>query len=305
VVQADSSTRANALRAGDVDMLEATNADLFEEFDGDDDYRIYQDEAGETTEAIASLNAGRLPFEDIKARQAIAYAIDRDAVSSQLYLDRFPPANDGPFKESSPWNQGVEFPTYDPERAQELAAEYQEEHGEPIKFSVQIQADPNLAKIAQFLQAQLAALDIEMEIETLDATTGIVNAATGNYDMGIATILWGSQNPDREYFVLHSSNAAPMGEVGTNITRTRSDELDAALDAARATSDMDEQIAAWKDAQEVLAEYNSSIFLVHLDVGEVASTRVQAVQDWTFPDGTPGRPQEQTVLSLYQIWLQQ
>jgi ABC-type transport system substrate-binding protein len=128
---------------------------------------------------------------------------------------------------------------------------------------------------------------------------------TGNYDINNTTLLWGSQHPDREYMVIHSSNAKPEGEYAINITRLVNGDLDAALDEARTTEDAAVQREQWGEVQEALAEENNFVFLVHVDIGEAATREVQDVQKWTFPDGTPGRPQEQTLLSLYQIWLTQ
>jgi ABC-type transport system substrate-binding protein len=131
-----------------------------------------------------------------------------------------------------------------------------------------------------------------------------VDAVAGNYAMQASRILWGSQHPDREYSVVHSSNSAPPPELSVNITRTINEDLDAALDQGRTTDDTDEQIAAWAGAQTALAQENTFIFLVHNDIGEVAWDRVRDVDVWSFPDGTTGRPQEQTLISLYQIWLE-
>ena len=98
---------------------------------------------------------------------------------------------------------------------------------------------------------------------------------------------------------------APIGEIALGITRMKNTTIDHALDAARATDDPAEQIAEWKTVQEQLATENTFVFLVHNEVGEVVANRVHGVTDWTFPDGTKGRPQEQTILSPYQLWIDQ
>lgn len=301
----DSTTRRDAVRSGELDIIEVTDAEILADFEEDrEDFVVYVDEEGETTEVSLMLNAARLPFSDPKAREAVALAIDREQVSDVVFDSGYEPAN-GFIREGSPWYRDVDFPSYEPERAQELAAEYEAEHGEPISFTFQIVADPVEAEVAQLVQSQLAAIGMDVEITTVDATTAIVNLAAANFDMGYTTLLWGSQHPDREYMVIHGSNSGAVGDIVTNITRTEDERIDVALDAARTTDVLQQQVDQWEIVQERLAELNTFVYIVHTDIGEAATTAVQDVQNWTFPDGTEGRPQEQTVLSLYQVWLAQ
>jgi peptide/nickel transport system substrate-binding protein len=250
------------------------------------------------------LNAARLPFEDPVAREAVAYAIDRDAIAEEIYGGHFAPAN-GPFREGSPWYQEIEYPGYDPERAKELADEYAAEHGQPIAFTIEISTDPFELKVAQAIEQSAEELGMDVEVQSVPAQQTTIDVAVGAFDMNVSNLLWGSQHPDRESFVLHSDNAAPLDEIALGITRMQDPEIDAAIEAGRTTDDLTEQIGFWRTIQERLVAQNTFLFLVHNEVGEVASNRVMNIHDWTFPDGTPGRSQEQTIVSLYQVWLEQ
>lgn len=300
----DSNARRTALQGGDLDLMETNAADDIADLEQSGEYTVFLDSEGENTEMTAFVNTGRLPFEDPIARQAIAYGIDKPAIADSVYAGRFDVA-DGPFREGSPWFQDVAFTEHDPDKARERAAEYEADHGEPINFTIEISTDPFELKVAQEIESQLEELGIGVEIQSVPAQQTTIDVAVGHYDMNVTNLLWGSQHPDREYFTLHSSNAAPIDEIALGITRMRNATIDEALDSARTTDDPGEQIAEWKIVQEQLAIENTFIFLVHNEVGVAAATRVHAVTDWVFPDGTPGRPQEQTILSTYQLWIDQ
>lgn len=301
----DSTERRRALETGDLDIMETNAAADIADLEESGDYRVYLDSEGETTEMTAMLNAARLPFEDPIARQAVAHAIDREAIATDVYGGRFDPAN-GPFRPGSPWYQeDVAYPGYDPERAQELAEEYEAEHGEPIAYTIEVSTDPFELKVAQAVKEQSEAVGMQVEVASVPAQQTTIDVAVGSFDMNVTNLLWGSPHPDRESFTLHSANYGDLGTIAMNITRMVDEEIDAGIEAGRETGDLDEQIAIWRGIQERLVEQNTFLFLVHNETGEIAHNRVQAVTDWTFPDGTEGRTQDQTILSLYQLWLQQ
>jgi ABC-type transport system substrate-binding protein len=301
----DSTERRRALETGDLDMMETNAAADIADLEESGDYRVYLDSEGETTEMTAMLNSARLPFEDPVAREAVAHAIDREAIAQEVYGGRFEAAN-GLFRPGSPWYQeDVAWAAYDPELAAELAAEYEAEYGEPISFVIEISTDPFELKVAQSIEEQAEAVGMEVEIKSVPAQQTTIDVAVGAFDMNVTNLLFGSPHPDRESFVLQSANSAPLDEIAMNIVRMEDPEIDASIEAGRTTDDLDQQIAAWRTIQERLAEQNTFIYLVHNETGEIASTRVQSVTDWTFPDGTEGRNQDQTILSLYQLWLQQ
>jgi ABC-type transport system substrate-binding protein len=104
--------------------------------------------------------------------------------------------------------------------------------------------------------------------------------------------------------LLLGANALPVGSFALNFTRYANDALDEGLALARSTADAERQADGWQAVQESLAEDFVWAFLVHDEVGDVAKADVRDVTDWTFPDGTPGLPQEGTLLSLHQIWLE-
>ncbi len=305
-ILADPSTRTAALEAGDIDLIESRDARTLADFEAREDdgepFHVYVHQAGESTEHVIFFNTAAPPFDDPAARQAVIAAIDDEAISETLYDGRFPPAN-GPFETDSPWYRDVGFQGYDPDLARRLATEYQADTGKQLSFSLLTTPDSDASALAQLLEQMMREVGIDMAIESVEAALVIVRGLTGDYEAGVIGQLWGSQHPDREYMLLHGDNAYPVGSLATNFTRFVSDQLDAGLDGARETDDPEEQADGWEMVQQALADDFVMAFLVHDEVGDIASANVQDVTEWTFPDGTPGLPQEGTLLSLDQIWL--
>jgi ABC-type transport system substrate-binding protein len=300
----DEVTRAASLESGDIDIMEVRDGAQVADFESRDDFEVYLSDEGEVTEEILFFNTAAPPFDEPVAREAVATAIDREEISDVLSGGRFPPA-DGPFKEGSPWYvDDIAYPAHDTTEATALAEEYEAETGEPLSFTILIAPSPSAELLASLVQQQLARSGIEMSIETLEPTQTIVEILGGNFQAGTSNALFGSTHPDREYTFLHGDNALPPGQgLATAFTRIRNDDIDQALDDARTTDDPEEQAEAWGRVQAGLAEELGWLFLAHDEVGDLASPRVRDVVEWTLPDGEPGLPQEQNVVSLYQVWL--
>jgi ABC-type transport system substrate-binding protein len=300
----DSRSRADTLKAGDVDMIEIREAGEIVSFEEDDQFVLYLDTYGETTESILMLNTAVAPFDNADARAAVNHGVDRQSIADTVFAGRYEVA-EGPFEEDSPWYQGVEFPGYDPEAAAEEAAAYEEATGEPISFTILVTPEPVSQQVATLVDQQMEELGIEVEIVTQDATQALLSVLGGDYDLTMGNALFGSGHPDREYTFIVGSNAIDPPQLATNFTRITNDDVDEGLQAARDTGDLEEQSAAWGQVQQGLADEMSFIFITHNELGDVATPEVKDLLDWTLPDGEPGMPQDQNVVSVYQIWLDQ
>lgn len=175
----DSQTRAQALRAGDVDMIATSDANAIKPFDGDPAFNFAdQNRYGETNYIMFHL-AKPGPLQDQSVRCALWQAVDRlDAIEvlSSGYLE---PAN-GPF---SPGQEGHladngQLP-YDPEAAAAAIAAYEAVNGPVvINFSTTPTAT-NLAT-AQYLQEVWGAIGVDVNIDQIEQSTLINNALQGS-----------------------------------------------------------------------------------------------------------------------------
>src|SRR5213594_1658638 len=140
--------------------------------------RTLRSESGVTLSAKPSLsynllfvNTKRPPFDNLKVRQAIAYAIDRKAIIDAVAFGEGEvtgPIAPGLANYALPTSQ---YPLYtrDVAKAKQLLTEA---NVGPVSFTMLTQTtEPAYAKdIAQLVQAQLAEIGVTMKIETLEFT---------------------------------------------------------------------------------------------------------------------------------------
>ena len=90
----DEKTRANALKAGDIDILHTTNGESIDEFRKEPDKfpMIEQAQFGETSYFLLNVGQDGLPLTDQRVRCAANYAIDKQAQidAVQAGLERRP-----------------------------------------------------------------------------------------------------------------------------------------------------------------------------------------------------------------------
>lgn len=161
---ADPIAATNALSAGDVDGVANLLApELLSKFDADENFTVINGES--SGQVTLSLNNKAAPFDDIRVRQAVLYAIDEQAVIDTAW------AGYGSHVESfaapaDPYYEDLnDLYPYDPERAKQLLAEAGHESLN-ITYTV-----PNLSyatSSAEIVASQLAAVGINAEIKTVE-----------------------------------------------------------------------------------------------------------------------------------------
>ncbi len=192
-------------------------------------------------------NNGRPPFDDVRVRQAMNYAIDRD---SYLQATQFGTGEVAwhPIPSAHWAFPADQVPTYGytPEKARELLSEAGYADGLTIEV-VGWTADPDVRR-AEVLQQQLADVGVTMNItatEVPQATAAFFNDK--NYDAYLAA--WtGRPDPSLTYSLLFGMggyfNAAAYEAPG----------LEAALQKTRAVSDQGERTEAFGEASRIIAD---------------------------------------------------
>jgi peptide/nickel transport system substrate-binding protein len=128
-----------------------------------------------------SLNQKFAPFRDIKVRQAMNYAVNRDAMVKAVFLGHAQPA-------LSPIDQGVDFwtgkygYTYDLAKAKSLMAASSYPHGFKTTL-LTISGDSLGGNIAILMQQEFKQIGIDMSIQPLDATTQYATQQKEQYQM--------------------------------------------------------------------------------------------------------------------------
>ena len=248
----ESQTRLAALRTGEVHVAEPPFDDIpaIKE-KGDLDIVV----AGNTGQNVFwEFTISRPPFNDIRARQAVAYATDAalaiDIIYGGLSEREWCPISRGVFGNDQDFCKQYGYP-YDPDRAKALLAELGYGPDNPLETTMYVWTGGNRHKLAEIFQNQLAQVGINAKIEIMDI--GTMNARVrqqnettdestpGTFDM----MTWGWYDPDILYALWHSPGA---------YAGYQTPELDAMLEKTRTTIDADERLKAVQDVIRHLME---------------------------------------------------
>jgi len=161
----DPSAQLAALRAGDVDViaydLSPENAVLLEK-----DPRFKVLKGNTTTEVIMAINNSRKPFNDIRVRQAMTLAIDRQAVSQGAVAGYGSPIGSHMDPTNPYYVDLSQLYPYNPEKAKELLAEA----GYPTGFGAVLKLPEPYAyarRSGEIIADQLSKVGIKLIIEVI------------------------------------------------------------------------------------------------------------------------------------------
>jgi len=206
LIQADDSTRLNAVRSGQQDATFIRETQVAEaEASG------LQTISGPRLSFYSlELNSSRSEFDDPLVRQALSIAADRERINEGIFAGRcrptIQPFPEGYFAHSDTLST-QEWGTFDPERARGLLAQAGLAGG--FRFTAIVPSITGYQTLAQVLQEQYANIGVTMDIQVVDAaqagtlfTAGSADAVIGSFagdvDPSIytgSTYLAGPRNP--------------------------------------------------------------------------------------------------------------
>lgn len=196
-------------------------------------------------------NVAKPPFDNIKVRQAIATAIDRDS-----FIDK---VRGGVGKPATSWippgmpgydaNLGSQY-KFDPAKAKQLLADAG--YGDVSKLppiSFQYSDTAGNKTIAQFLQSQLKDnLGIDITLEPMESKA--FSTAVNNKQYMFSWYGWGADYPDPDNWLPQLF----MTDAGNNKTNYGSPEFDALAEKALVELDNTKRLQEWADAQKIIVD---------------------------------------------------
>lgn len=267
----DSSLRMNALRNGDVDIIEYVAWRDKPILERDPDVKILGG-TGPFMGLIFNVTEG--PFSHPLVRQAVAYAIDRQVVIDTAFSGQGLPIYGMIVPENSiaydPTFDG--YFSYDPQRARELLAEA----GYPDGFSATLLATGQYdfhMNTAIAVQSELAKVGITLELDLPDWATRLEKNLAAQYEMLVVGTAGDIQDPDflSDYF--------RGGAVGlNNAPGFDHPEMNELLALGRSTLDPAERAAIYRRVQEIALEQSPLVFLMWRDQSYAASVDVEGFE---------------------------
>jgi ABC-type transport system substrate-binding protein len=270
----DPAARANALRAGDLNLMLTDDPQSIADYRNDSGYKDVIDAAGDTQQVV--MNQATAPFDNVDARRALIHATDTHAVADNFGTGVLTPA-DQPFSAKSAYHQSDPHDAgFDLDAAKRDVAAYTAATGHPPQFNLTVFTGEANVALAQILQAQWKAAGIDAQIDAVDQSTGISQIIVGKTQAELGPN-FGYPDPDWNYIFWHSEFTAPVGQLSVNFAHLHLADLDAALKQGRTTLSTDERVHAYQQAIRLMNDDDAYLWLYQYVAALIATNDVHGL----------------------------
>ena len=271
----EATTRVAALRSGQVDWIEVPPPDAIPSL-REAGLQISLWPYPHTYPYVLNCSPGTV-FSDVRVRQAINFAIDRDGLCAMLNATAKPAT--GFYPEDHPlFGEPKLRYSHDPDRARELLQQAGYGPNKPAKAKIMISTSGSgqmvPIPINEFLQQNFAAVGMEIEFDVVEWGTMIVarrsppNQAMSHGDDGMNCSL-GYTDPSTMYRLFATASFAPVSTNWGHFSNARFDELTA---RAQNSFDLAEQTRLLAEAHAILVDEAAWLYICH-DLNPRAMTR--------------------------------
>lgn len=250
----DDPARVVALEAGDVQLIYNVPSQDLARLEDNPDLELLQAPGARAIEL--NINHSVEPFDDVRVRQALHHAIDKQALNETVFAGLAEVSTS--FFTSRAFGYSEQEPyEYDVERARELLAEA----GYPDGFETRLSYGEGLylssPEVAQTLQAMLGEAGIVVELEPIESATFLSDfykpASENPYELAISGISNGPLDAWKGTQHYHGTRSGFISD-GSNQMFYSNPDVDAALDTGETSADPEVRAEAYAEAQRLLWE---------------------------------------------------
>ena len=295
---ADPTVRVLKLLRGEIDMLQN---DLPPEL-----VRYLETRPGINVLHLRGSNFAYLGFNlqdpvlsRLDVRQAIAHAIDRQAIINTLLSNGARPADALLPPEHWAGNGQLIAYRYDPPRARALLAKAGYTNSHPLHLTYKLSNDPFRLRLATVLQSQLAAVGVDVRLQSYDWGTFYGDIKAGRFQL--YSLAWvGIKTPDIFRYAFHSHSVPPDGANRGHYNDAQADQL---IEQAESATDSADQARLYQSLQAHLLAtlpvvplwYEDQVFAARADIngytlhsdgdydGLLGTQRLSSVEGYTIP----------------------
>ncbi len=244
---------------------------------------------------LLTFNTTEAPLNNVKVRQAIAYAIDRESMVRDLVLGQGAIAHSILPEGSWAYAKGQTY-QFDPARAKQLLDEagFRDPDGDgpqmrwakPLLFRIS-GSSAAARQYASVIQNYLKDVGVPVTIETSEFTTMLDQLRYGQFQISYGQWVGGNQDPIFYHDLFATSEIPTQTRAARNRSRYSNPELDKILDEAANTYDHAKAAPLYAKAQEIISRdmpvfpmwYQANMVIAKKSVGNI---QVNASGDWGF-----------------------
>lgn len=194
----DISTTFLELQTGGIDVWTATAVDFLSRLKAQPNITLI--DKASTGMLYLPINVTKKPFDDIRVREAVARAINQKEIRETIFFGTGREADT--FLGAALTESKVDpryLIKYDPERAKKLLdeagwmmgpGEVRVKDGQELRPTLWVQSDTTLRRVAEMIQAELAAVGIKAELSTFDGTALRDMFKTGKHELAVREYGW-------------------------------------------------------------------------------------------------------------------
>ncbi|WP_445326894.1 ABC transporter substrate-binding protein [Solibacillus sp. FSL R7-0682] len=255
----DNSARLNELIAGHIDLADGVNPSDGKTVEGNSELQLI--ERPSMNIGYLGLTNTRAPFDNKLVRQAVNYAINKQAIVDAFFEGRAEVAANPMPPSISGYNDAISPYPYDPEKAKALLAEagYDGKEIELWAMPVPRPYMPDGAKVAEVIQKNLEDVGIPSKIVTFEWATYLDKAKDGEADAFM--LGWTGDNGDADNFIYTLLDKDNIGS--NNYAYYSNDEVHDLLIKAQSETDENVRNDLYKKAQEIIHEDAPWVPLAH------------------------------------------
>lgn len=239
-VIADRATKTGALISGELQYIDDVDPLQINDVKGNPDLQLVQQgQPGSGWILLFNVDRKGKPQMDQKVRQALSYAVDKNAFNQAVFGGVNVPASSPLMKPTFGYEPKTETVyTFDVAKAEQMLdaagwvknGKVREKAGQKLSLYWPIQDRENDRNMATFIQGAWAPLGVEVVVEPMERGAARAKRVAGDYDV---SFLWFSYaDPDILRAIFHSANIGNF-----NYARYSNPDVDKWLSDAAATLD--------------------------------------------------------------------
>ena len=282
-VTPSSATAAIAFENGEIDyFLNPTPLDIERLLKMPDVTVTEKGREGYATVETVVLNTTRAPLSDIRVRQAMAYAIDKNYIVDKVAFGRATVAT-GPISSALKWAYNPNVQKY--ERNLSLANQMLDEAGymcgpDGVRFRLKYVYAQSYAKVVEVLRDQLRETGIELDLQLMEFSSAVDAVyVKKDFDLGFASF---ENGPDPDIGVKRTVISGNIGAIpfsnGASYRNPRVDEL---FELAASETDKQKRAAYYFEAQEILVKDVPYLWLYEPHSGAAYKSSLSGMYQWS------------------------
>lgn len=231
----DANTQMLALENGEINLSRDFSMNNIDNILANPQLDIYSGESGNVY--YVGMNQSFEPFQDVRVRQAINYAIDREFIMEVCEEGYAEPANSIANKGMLGYTEDATYYEYNPEKARELLAEAG--YADGLTIPSILCREGKFKSAAEVIQEDLAAVGITTEIDVRDANGFSDDFKKGNFALCVTSL---NLSQDAHHATMSFTSTGYL-----NYFSISDPELDAMAEEAAQEQDTEKRIAIYHD----------------------------------------------------------